>query len=174
MTLRHPVWYARCIHRYIHMYVYTLFVCIHTDVCTYTHKKAKRETKQKQRHLPKTHGHQRHTCWRIGLRCTTYTHLSCRSFSAKEPLFIGLFCGKWPVNIRKASHVSTPPSTMCYIHTHLSCRSFSAKEPLFIGLFCGKWPVKIRHPMSLRHPLRCATYTHTSVAGHFPQKSHYL
>jgi len=25
---------------------------------------------------------------------------SCRSFSAKEPLIIGLFCGKWPTKIR--------------------------------------------------------------------------
>jgi len=26
--------------------------------------------------------------------------LSCRSFLAKEPLLIGLFCGKWPIKIR--------------------------------------------------------------------------
>ena len=29
-----------------------------------------------------------------------YDAWSCRSFSAKEPLIIGLFCGKWPVKIR--------------------------------------------------------------------------
>ena len=29
-----------------------------------------------------------------------YDALSCRSFSAKEPLIIGLFCGEWPIKIR--------------------------------------------------------------------------
>jgi len=30
----------------------------------------------------------------------TFIYISCRSFSAKEPLIIGLFCGKRPVKIR--------------------------------------------------------------------------
>jgi len=33
--------------------------------------------------------------------------LSCRSLSAKEPLIIGLFCGKWPIKIRH-------PITLCH------------------------------------------------------------
>ena len=70
--------------------------------------------------------------------------LSCRSFSAKEPLIIGLFC-------TDLSHLDS--TSRCYLRIFcyafmiqggedlqdaLSCRSFSAKEPLIIGLFCGK------------------------------------
>jgi len=29
-----------------------------------------------------------------------YDSLSCKSFSAEEPLIVGLFCGKWPITIR--------------------------------------------------------------------------
>jgi len=29
--------------------------------------------------------------------CVYYIGFMCRSFSAKEPLIIGLFCGKWPI-----------------------------------------------------------------------------
>ena len=36
--------------------------------------------------------HQICTWWRRLIGCI----ISCRSFSAKEPLIIGLFCGKWP------------------------------------------------------------------------------
>jgi len=45
--------------------------------------------------------------------------LRCRTFSAKEPLIIGLFCGNWPVKIR---HPTWSPSCMpqfSYIHVHL-------------------------------------------------------
>jgi len=34
--------------------------------------------------------------------------LSCRSFSAKEPLIIGLFCGKWPIKIRHPMDLGHP------------------------------------------------------------------
>ena len=34
--------------------------------------------------------------------------LSCRSFFAKEPLIIGLFCGKWPVMIRHPMTIRHP------------------------------------------------------------------
>jgi len=33
---------------------------------------------------------------------------SCRSLSAKEPLSIGFFCGKWPVKIRHPTHLPYP------------------------------------------------------------------
>ena len=64
-----------------------------------------------------------------------------RSFSAKEPLTIGLF-GK----------VMQLPFQLTYTYLLQSDRSFSAKEPQITGLFCGKWPVWIRHPMGLCHP----------------------
>ena len=54
--------------------------------------------------------------------------LSCRSFSAKEPLIIGFF-------LRKETRVvqgGEDPQDV------LSCRSFSAKEPLIAAFFCGK------------------------------------
>jgi len=34
--------------------------------------------------------------------------LSCRSFFAKEPLIIGLFCGKWPIKIRHSLGLRHP------------------------------------------------------------------
>jgi len=45
-----------------------------------------------------------------------YDALSCRSFFAKEPLIIGLLCGKWPKKIRH-------PMGPCYpVHTGLGIR----------------------------------------------------
>jgi len=61
--------------------------------------------------------------------------LSCRSFFAKEPLIIGLFCGKWPMKIRHPKYTlaililqTQHPQcislswmhTYIYIHTHIS------------------------------------------------------
>ena len=34
--------------------------------------------------------------------------VNCRSLSAKEPLFIGFFCGKWPIKIRHPIHLRQP------------------------------------------------------------------
>jgi len=34
--------------------------------------------------------------------------LICRSFSAKEPLIIGLFCGKWPMALRHPKDLRHP------------------------------------------------------------------
>ena len=52
--------------------------------------------------------------------------LSCRSLFAKEPLIIGLFCGKWPPKIRQSGENALDA---------LICRSLFAKEPLIIGLY---------------------------------------
>ena len=91
--------------------------------------------------------------------------ISCTSFFAKEPLIIGLFCGKWPIKKRHPMGLRHPVYVFvvrwllsrCLTpftpRTAKSCRSFFAKEPLLIRLFCGKWPVKERHPMGLRHPV---------------------
>jgi len=37
--------------------------------------------------------------------------LSCRSFSAKEPLIVGLFCVKWPMKIRHPMNLHHPKHT---------------------------------------------------------------
>jgi len=39
--------------------------------------------------------------------------LSCMSFLAKEPLIIGLFCGKWPTKIRHPMTLRHPVRTSC-------------------------------------------------------------
>jgi len=41
--------------------------------------------------------------------------LSCRSFSAKEPLIIGLFCEKWPIKIRHSMGLRHPVSSASVI-----------------------------------------------------------
>ena len=47
----------------------------------------------------------------------TWDALSCRSLSAKEPLIIGLFCGKWPV---KRSHPMHPRHRVDQVtHTYM-------------------------------------------------------
>jgi len=52
----------------------------------------------------------------------TYDALSCRSFFAKEPLIIGLFCGKWPVKIRHPMGLRHPVPRHVYIHVHRSSK----------------------------------------------------
>jgi len=55
------------------------------------------------------------------LSCCMASHMSqasyasCRSLSAKEPLIIGLFCGKWPMNIRHLMHLRYP-----FLASHMS------------------------------------------------------
>ena len=39
--------------------------------------------------------------------------LCCRSFFAKEPLILGLFCGKWPVQIRHPMGLCHPVHDVC-------------------------------------------------------------
>jgi len=124
-------------------------------------------------------------CMRGCVCVHTQTSISARH-SSKEPLFVGLFCGKWPVKTRHPMGLS-PPLNLCQtlinnireaynfsIHTNCCrslfakeplkmhtncCRSLFAKEPLKIGLFCGNWRINIRHPMHLRHPVVSSTVT---------------
>ena len=42
--------------------------------------------------------------------CNLKRHARCRSFSTKEPLNIGLFCGKWPIKIRDPMSLRHPVS----------------------------------------------------------------
>ena len=51
-----------------------------------------------------------HTGWRRLIGCLEL-QVILRSLSAKEPLIIGLFCGKWPYK-DKASYASSPPCTL--------------------------------------------------------------
>jgi len=48
----------------------------------------------------------------VGL-CHPVLNISCRSFSAKEPLSIELFCGKWPVKIRHPMDLCLMPLPPC-------------------------------------------------------------
>ena len=57
-------------------------------------------------------------------------------FSAKEPLIIGLFCGKRLRKIRYPMYLRHSVSRA--ILKNQSLRLFSPKEPSIIGLFCGK------------------------------------
>jgi len=57
-----------------------------------------------------------------------YAALSCRSFSAKEPIIVGLFCGKRPIKVRHPMTLRHPVwdiytrhvgAKMWHTHTHL-------------------------------------------------------
>ena len=50
------------------------------------------------------------TGWRRPKGCL----ISCRSFFTKEPLIIGLFCGKWPIKIRHPMTLRHPVSRLKY------------------------------------------------------------
>jgi len=50
----------------------------------------------------------------------TYDAVSRRSFSAKEPLIIRLFCGKWPIKIRHPMHLRHPVHTFL-LHFPVAC-----------------------------------------------------
>jgi len=93
-------------------------------------------------------------------------HVYVYTIHKKEPLIIGLFCGKWPVYESKPCiciYYTQFASLSCVqggkdSYNVSSCRLFSAKEPLIIGLFCGKWPINMSHPMRLRHPVSCTLF----------------
>jgi len=85
--------------------------------------------------------------------------LSCRSLSLKEPLIIGLYCGKWPIKIRHPMGLCNPVSTWIRFSNRvaqtnmmqLSCKSLSANYPLILGLFAENEKPKIRHHMPLHN-----------------------
>jgi len=74
---------------------------------------------------------------------------------AKEPLMIGLFCGKWPIKIRHLHH----PVGCLSAFTHVGL-SFCKRAQLLVALL-RKVTCNLRHPMHLRHPVDClAACTH--------------
>jgi len=76
--------------------------------------------------------------------------LSCLRFFAKEPLIIGLFCGKWPMKIRHPMNLRHPVLwlTGCLIFIG----HFPPKSPIISGSVAIKMTCNLRQPMHLRHP----------------------
>ena len=104
----------------------------------------------------------------------------CGSLSAKEPLIIGLFCGKWPalgwerllrVSFCKRAtqyravmveHIAF--SRMLYIESKNICK----RAQLFAALLQKETRI-LRHPMHLRHLYihSIVSYTYHDAASHF-------
>ena len=60
--------------------------------------------------------------------------LSCMSLFAKEPLIIGLFCGKWPMEIKHPICLYHPVDKLAFWRFHLQCmfyRKFTSKLALW-------------------------------------------
>ena len=76
---------------------------VHTYMCTYVHASYVTEEEICRR------SHER-TCCHGNIQAgeDPQDAFSCRSFFAKEPLMIGLFCEKWPVKIRHAMGLRLP------------------------------------------------------------------
>ena len=64
-------------------------------------------------------------CYRV---TKTQDALSCRSFSAKQPRIIGLFCGKWPIKIRHPMGLRHHVLRMCVCVTVCACRVSAQEE----------------------------------------------
>ena len=86
------------IYTYIYIYIYTfVYMSIDTFVHIYMYTRVLREGKsEREKNIKHINVSRIRTCAPYILPGTgdAYDALSCRSFSAKEPLIIGLFCGK--------------------------------------------------------------------------------
>ena len=58
----------------------------------------------------------------------------CRSFYAKEPLIIGLFCGQWPIKTRHPMYLRHPVSA----RWRVLMGHFLQKSPMAIGSFAER------------------------------------
>jgi len=109
------------VHSYIHTHTYewvTPQVHTYMHTCTYIHTYARTNT----------HAHIKESChtnihifvvqvW-IQDGEDSKDPLSCRSFSTKEPLNIGHFCGNWPIKIRDPMSLRHPVF-VCWISTYV-------------------------------------------------------
>ena len=66
---------------------------------------------------PCTRLHEFHDSF-MSSRVIPHIWLSCRSFSTKEPLNIGLFCRKWPVKIRDVRDSMNSTTVLCQVVSH--------------------------------------------------------
>jgi len=76
----------------------------------------------------------RTTGWRRSIGCL----ISCRLFFAKEPLIIGLFCGRWPIKIRHPMglrHPVAPFSLSFFFSRSLSHALIIGFENLRFGIY---------------------------------------
>ena len=81
-------------------------------------------------------------CTRSIYRAIQVLSQSCRPFSTKEPLIIGLFCRKCPKKIRNSMDLRTPVSYYRVAKTHKMpylYRSFAQKSPITIGSFAKNY-----------------------------------
>jgi len=77
--------------------------------------------------------------------------LSCRSLSAKEPLRIGLFCGKWPVKIRHPMGLRHPVPH-AWISANVHC----------VGHTCVTW--LIQYVTWMTHSTHVCVRSHVCVS----------
>ena len=105
-----------CIHIYIYMYVYTYvytYIWLFIISCSSWHYILVCECI----HICKrTHTYTHPYIMRIQVGEDSYNPLSCRSFSTKEPLNIGHFCGKWPIKIRDPMSLRHPVCMCTYTY----------------------------------------------------------
>jgi len=72
--------------------------------------------------------------------------LSCRSFSANEPLILGLFCGNWSIQIRHPMTLRHPVLSLSIWGLFQYMGSFSESE--YMGLFFGSRTSSRTHRIS--------------------------
>jgi len=97
---------------------------------------------------------------------------SCRSLFAKEPLIVGLFCGKWPMNIR---HPMTPLSLQDGVKRHVlwgkshggrkeSCDEERVRVSGKSHVLCNTLQHTSTHCNTLQHTAtHCNTLQHTAT-----------
>ena len=108
--------------------------------------------------------------WQLQGGEDTLDALNCRSFFSKEPLILGLFCGKWPRKIRHPMGLCHPDSFvrvawpintcgmthLCVRHDALLC------APLCIRT-CGTTHVYINTFVNMHTHITTSTHSHTHI-----------